>query len=317
MEKYGGGYAMGSNAVKVYEAGKVDLSIAGGTWGTYKTGRGIFGGVYTDTVAASVASVNISVTGGSMGNIYGGGWTQNNGTSTVTGTVNITVGGDTVVTNVFGGGSYSSTSGGATSVGSVSITVTGGDIKNNLFAGGQGEHSTVDGSIYVTFSGSNAYTCSVYGYAIPTPESATTSPARVLTFDGFTGSISGNVGGFGGIFLSGDTAATLSGATIDNDDWSFDYTGRTLDADLAMLTLADDTLAGDTVQVDLSAVEQVSNGWSIAAGLTAATANFSVELATGSAANLSLGDRLDNTYGVYENWGFTLEDSTLKFKNLA
>ena len=93
---------------------------------------------------------------------------------------------------------------------------------------------------------------------------------------------------------------------------------RALDAATAMLTLNNGTFAGDTVAVDLSkATEQAAGGWSIAAGLTAANATYSVELATGSAANLALGNALGSAYGVYEGWGFTLEDSTLKFKNLA
>ena len=48
-----------------------------------------------------------------------------------------------------------------------------------------------------------------------------------------------------------------------------------------------------------------------------AAATFDVELSTGSAANLGLGDALGAAYGIYEGWGFALEDSTLKFKQLA
>ena len=111
----------------------------------------------------------------------------------------------------------------------------------------------------------------------------------------------------------------MSGAAIDNDDWSFTYTAdRALDAATAMLSLTDGTLAGDKVAVDLSkATEQAAGGWSIATGLTAANATYSVELSTGSAANLSLGTALGAAYGAYEGWGFTLESNTLKFKSLA
>ena len=139
-----------------------------------------------------------------------------------------------------------------------------------------------------------------------------------MCFNGYTGELSGNIGGFDAIAVEGDTAATLSGSSIDNDDWTFDYTGRTLDAATAMLTLDSGSFAGDNVSVDLSAVEQVSTGWSIAAGLSSAEgATFGVEVSTGSAEDLALGDTLGSAYGVYEGWGFTLEDSTLKFKNLA
>ena len=94
-------------------------------------------------------------------------------------------------------------------------------------------------------------------------------------------------------------------------------TGRTLDAASAMLTLNNGTFAGDTVSVDLADVEQVATGWSIAAGLTAANATYNVDLATGSATGLALGVTLGDAYGIYEGWGFALEDSTLKFKQLA
>ena len=55
----------------------------------------------------------------------------------------------------------------------------------------------------------------------------------------------------------------------------------------------------------------------IAAGLSSAAATYGVELSTGSAGDLALGDTLDSSFGIYEGWGFTLEDSTLKFKLLA
>ena len=292
------------------------ISVTGGAWGAYLSGRGIFGCAYADKVAASVDSVDITVTGGKMGNVYGGGWAQNGGTSTVTGAVNITIAGDAEINNVFGGGSYSVNGNqGETSVGSVSITVSGGSIANNIFAGGQKEFSTVAGDVSVIFTGSNDYACNVYGYVIPV--SATEAGDKTLAFVNYTGILSGDIGGFDGIVFTGDTATTLRGATIGNDDWTFDYAGRTLDAAAAMVTFAEGTFAGDKVAVDLSAAEQVAGGWSIAAGLTAADATFGVELATGSATGLALGDALGDAYGIYEGWGFTLEDSTLKFKQLA
>ena len=51
--------------------------------------------------------------------------------------------------------------------------------------------------------------------------------------------------------------------------------------------------------------------------LMAADANYSVELSTGSADSLALDDTLDDSFGIYEGWGFTLIDSTLKFRQLA
>ena len=55
----------------------------------------------------------------------------------------------------------------------------------------------------------------------------------------------------------------------------------------------------------------------LAAGLDSAVAAFSVKPSTGNASGLHLNGTLDSSYGIYEGWGFTLEDSTLKFKLLA
>ncbi len=109
----------------------------------------------------------------------------------------------------------------------------------------------------------------------------------------------------------------MSGSAIDNGEWKFDYTGRTLDAGTVMLKLDSGTFAGDNVSVDLAVAAQVAAGWSIVAGLSSATATFGVELSTGSAAALGLGDALDSSFGIYEGWGFTLEENVLKFKQLA
>ena len=290
----------------------VDISITGGSWGTYLSGRGIFGGVYADKVAASVEDVEISVSGGTMGNIYGGGWAQNGGASTV-GDVTITITGNTEISNVFGGGSYSTNgSQGATSVGSVKITIAGGNIANNIFAGGQGVNSKVAGDVSVTFTGANDYTCNVYGYC--TPVSTTTTIDKTLTFAGYTGTLSGDVGGFDAIAFEGDTAATLSAAAanIDNSNWEFDYTGRTLDT--AALTLSSGTFAGDSVTLFLDATDAPQD-WSIASGLADATIGFDYGVYVGDVEQTFVDGKIAS--GDYAGWGFALEDSTLKFKNLA
>ncbi len=306
---YGGGYAVGTAAGKtVYTAGNVDIAINGGSWGQYLSGRGIFGGVYADKVAASVEDVTISVTGGKMGNIYGGGWAQNGGNSTV-GDVTITIAGDANVANVFGGGSYSSTSGGATSVGSVTIRVSGGSIANNIFAAGQNEFSTVTGDVSVTFTGANDYSCNVYGYGVQS--SATNANDKTLAFDGFTGTLSGAVGGFDAIGFTGNTATTLAGA-IDNTDWTFDYTARTLDT--AALTLNGGTFAGDDLTLKLAASAAPAD-WNIAAGLADTAVGFDYAVYIGDTALEFTDGKVAS--GDYAGWGFALEDSTLKFKQLA
>ena len=191
--------------------------------------------------------------------------------------------------------------------------IAGGSVTGNVFAGGQDLFSTVTGDVSVTFTGSNDYGCNVYGYGFQA--SATELTDKLLTFADYTGTITGNIGGFDNIRLTGDTAATLSGG-VDSNDWSFDYTERTLGADTAMLTLSTGSFAGDSIEVNLETATQLAD-WSIAAGITDASAIFSVELSTGSASGLSLGQTLDETYGDYAGYGFALEEGTLKFKHLA
>ena len=247
-----------------------------------------------------------------MGNVYGGGWAQNGGTSTVTGEVSITVDGNAVVNNVYGGGSYSANSGGATSVGSVNITVAGGNIANNIFAGGQGEYSTVAGDVNVTFTGSNDCACSVYGYVVR--PSATAGGDKTLSFADYAGTLSGDIGGFDVIAFSGDTAATLSGANIDNGEWEFDFTARTLGADTAALTLSGGTFADDALTLKL-ADGSAPAVWSIAAGLADTAVGFDYEVCVGDV-ELEFADG-KVVSGDYVGWGFAIEDATLKFKNLA
>ena len=294
----------------------VDISITGGSWGTYLSGRGIFGGVYADKVAASVEDVEISVSGGTMGNIYGGGWAQNGGSSTV-GNVSITVAGTAEVANVFGGGSYSGVSYGATSVSSVNILVAGGNVANNIFAAGQGEFSTVTGDISVIFTGSNDYTCNVYGYG--TQSSATDANDKVLTFDGYTGTLSGNVGGFDAIAFAGDAKTKLTGDydAIDNSAWTFDVAERSTGlAGTTVLEWNDADFTGDTITLNLATGSTAE--WDLVkTGGTTVYNKFDVRVDGVSILpeNIDIDDKIAD--GAYAGWGFTDEGGMLKFKQLA
>ena len=251
-----------------------------------------------------------------MGNVYGGGWAQNGGTSTVTGAVNITIAGDAEVSNVFGGGSYSTNnSQGATSVGSVSITVAGGAIYGNIFAAGQGANSTVTtGNVSVTFTGSNDHTCNVYSYS--QQASATTGGDKALTFATYTGALSGDIGGFDKILVTGDTAANLGG-TIDNGNWEFDFTKRTLAAETVALTLANGISTEDELNLTLRLADDVpATDWSLASGVgDIASALAGYEVYVGDTQLDFAGGKVVS--GVYAGWCFAIEDSTLKFKQLA
>ena len=227
----------------------------------------------------------------------------------------ITIAGGSVG-HVFGGGAYSSASGGATSVaGNVTITISGGTINGNIYAGGQNENSTVAGDVTVKFAGSGTYSCGVYGYV--TPPSATEGGAKTLDLTGFTGTLSGDIGGFDEIKFTTATAATLTAAAanVDNDEWVFDLAGTAGASPL--LTWEGGTFAGDTVELDLTGATAPAAGWQIATGLTDADAAFSVN--TGDAVkSLVLGDRIWG--GVYDGYGFSLDTENggvLKFSKLA
>ena len=131
---FAGGLAAGDATGTVYTVASVTAGISGGSWGAARGGRGVFGGVMASGVAARTGDVTLTVTGGSMGNVFGGGWAQMNGASTV-GDVYLTIAGDAQVANVFGGGGHS-TSGGTTAAGNVTVTVSGGSVTGAVYARG-------------------------------------------------------------------------------------------------------------------------------------------------------------------------------------
>jgi len=312
---FAGGYANGSNSdALVYRVnGGVTATISGGSWGEARGGRGIFGGVFASGVQAEVDDVDITISGGTMGNVYGGGWAQKGGTSVV-GDVNISIAGGTV-TNVFGGGSHSKDGNqGTTSVGDVTITVSGGDIKGDIYARGQ-SNGDLAASAKVVFTGAEDFGCGVYGYSYV---GGGDSDAN-LSYTDYTGEFYGEIGGFEGITFDGNTAMKFSSPAevISNGDWKFDLADR--DAALAgtsLLSWSYAGFAGDTVKVNFADEAQAKAGWSIAAAsFTGATFTLAIDsLDIGSAA---YGEAIAGTGTAYDGWGFTLENDVLKFKNLA
>jgi len=307
---FAGGYATGDAAGTVYTVTSVTVDISGGNWGTAHGGRGIFGGVFASQVGAEAGDVAISISGGTMGNVYGGGWAQKNGTSTV-GDVAISISGGTVA-NVFGGGSHS-TSGGTTEAGDVTITVSGGDISGAIYARGQLDGDTV-ASAEVIFTGANDYACNVYGYSYV---GAADASDATLTFAGYRGTFAGEIGGFDSIEFNDGTVMTLATAAADvaNSTWKFDVAGRdeTL-ADTAMLNWSAADFSGDTIALNLATGQSAE--WTLVDAATDTNYHqFDVLVDGVSQGTLALDDQLAS--GDFAGWGFTLEDSALKFKNLA
>ena len=175
----------------------------------------------------------------------------------------------------------------------------------------------VTGSANVTFTGDTNFGCGVWGY---TCVGGGDSDAA-LSFSTYTGTFSGKVGGFdGGITFAGDTAMTLAtAAEVSNGAWTFDVAERgSALADTALLTWTAANFTTDTIAINLATGD--TNAWSLvsAAGATAETFNkFDVRVDGTSILTdtIDLDEAISG--GAYDGWGFTLEDSVLKFKQLA
>ncbi|MBQ6352449.1 MAG: hypothetical protein IJJ28_04195 [Lentisphaeria bacterium] len=312
---FSGGYATGDATATVYSVASVTAEISGCNWGTACGGRGVFGGIMASGVEAKVlGDVNLTVSGGAMGNVYGGGWAQKPGGKSIVGDVNLTISGGTIA-NVFGGGSHS-TSGGTTSADNVTITVSGGDISGAIYARGQLATDTVTGDAAVTFTGAADFSCDVYGYSYV---GAVEASDATLTFAGYTGKFAGEIGGFDSIEFNDGTAMTLAtlAADVANSAWKFDVAARDAAlADTAMLTWSDADFTGDTIALNLKTGQSAE--WTLV-DAAATTTYHKFDVLVDGVSILSETLDLDKAIegGAYDGWGFTLEDSALKFKNLA
>jgi len=307
---FAGGYATGNATGTVYTVDSVTATISGGSWGTAAGGRGVFGGIMASGVEAQViGDVNITISGGTMGNVYGGGWAQKNGVSAV-GDVSINIDGGTVA-NVFGGGSHS-TSGGTTEAGDITITVSGGNITGDIYARGQLDGDVAE-SAKVIFTGSADFGCGVYGYSCVGGEASDAT----LSFTGYTGEFAGAIGGFDGITLNGAAAMTLATAAEDvsNSNWMFDVSERSIGlAGTAMVDWDDADFAGDTIKLNLTTGS--TSEWTLVDGAANTQYGEFEVLADGiSQGVVALDQKIAD--GEFAGWGFALEDTLLKFKQLA
>ena len=313
---FAGGYATGSTEATVYTVENVTLEIAGGNWGLVHGGRGVFGGIMASGVASEAGDMDLTVSGGSMGNVYGGGWAQKGGKSVV-GDVNISIEGG-VIANVFGGGTHS-TSGGTTVAGNVAITVSGGTISNAIYARGQLDGDAT-GDSEVIFTGSRAFGCGVYGYSYVGNVDSGDSDAT-LSYTDYTGIFSGVIGGFISITLDGATAMTLGteAVNVSNSTWIFDATER--DAELAGTAFLNWTAAdftGGTITLNLA--EGAAVAWDlVGAAADTAYGKFDVQINGTSilSETLDLDQAIAGTGTACDGWGFTVEETVLKFKQLA
>ena len=307
---FAGGYATGDATGTVYTVDSVTATISGGSWGEAAGGRGVFGGVMASGVTAQAGNVNLTVSGGSMGNVYGGGWAQKTNGKSIVGDVNITISGGTIA-NVFGGGSHS-TSGGTTETGDITITVSGGNITGDIYARGQLDGDTT-GAANVIFTGAANFGCGAFGYSYV----GGTASDATLSFTGYTGEFAGALGGFDSITFTGGTAMKLATAAEDvsNLNWMFDVSTRSTGlAGTAMFDWNAADFAGDTVKLNLAAGS--TSAWTLVDGAATTVYNeFDVLVDGVSQGVVALDQKIAD--GDYAGWGFTLEDTLLKFKQLA
>ena len=317
--------------------------MTGGNWcnDVAHGGRGLFGGIFagdsatsgTTGVKAEVSgSVNINIDGGTLGNVYGGGWAQKGGVSVVN-NVNITVS-DGEIVNIFGGGSHSSTSGGTTRVeNGVNITVSGGDVVGSIYARGHLTGDTVNGDAIVTFTSDakSTYDCSVYGYSVEAASPANTG-SSYLVFEGYAGSLTQSIGGFDSINFSGDaqvvftegrnagtpTYGPIDPAAIQNGVWDFDFTDRDAAyASDAMLTWSGD-MGADEVRLHFGSDATMVNSWTIATGLSDVAGAYDLRIDGGIGITAYLDTAITGTGTAYDGeWKLTFESNTLKFAKIT
>ena len=89
--------------------------------------------------------------------------------------------------------------------------------------------------------------------------------------------------------------------------------------DTSLLTwTAEAGFTGDKITVNFADEAQAKAGWSIAtASFTGATFDLWIGGAATAAVDLALDTAITGTGTAYDGWGFAMEDTTLKFKQLA
>jgi len=145
---YAGGYLYGNgtdSAEAQMKVTEVNINIDGGAVST-----NMYGGAHArQNGNAKVDTVNITVTDGSHGRIYAGGWAEKGAQSHV-GISNVIISGGTV-DYLYGAGANAD---GKTYVTTTNITVSDDAVVNTIFMGGRYGYSWVD-NVNLTFAGEN------------------------------------------------------------------------------------------------------------------------------------------------------------------
>jgi len=146
---YAGGYLYGNaeDAEAAAEAQltvkSVNITIDGGA-----VSGNLYGGAHARQFGnASVTEVNITVTAGSHGRIYAGGWAEKGAVSSV-GTSTVIISGGTV-DYLYGGGANAD---GTTTVGTTTITIENDAVVNTIFMSGRYGYSSVSGTVTLNYN---------------------------------------------------------------------------------------------------------------------------------------------------------------------
>ena len=230
---YGGSSGPGNGLIY----GGVHMEITDGYIGT------VFGGGLGDgsTGAGKVnGGVEISFTGGTIGDMFGGGYNR----STVTGNVNITLGGSAYLDgDLWGGGDGSSVTG------MVNITIASdAEIYGNVFAGATSWNYRVQGNANLTLAGG-----AVYGNVDMSTNVGGSQKIVNVTAYSFVETLSGATAvniAHGG-FLFCNTSFSNSGVltVLANNDLSVDVDGTFYNYDSIVIDCTDFEMAEDVFQI--------------------------------------------------------------------
>jgi hypothetical protein len=301
--------------------GNVNVTIDDGTFAS-----NVYLGALADTAVAAGSAITAMITGGTItGALVGGGLAQQGGASNV-GAVSITVTGGSIA-SIIGGGSHvnnSDNATGSTTVASVAITVNGGSI-GSIYAGGHYNNTkagyygadTVTGNAEVTLSGS----ATVDKAAGSWNGIDTVLGQRKLFFDDYTGTC-GAVCDWDLVTFDGENATTvdLSSATIYGvGEWNFDVIGREAAATTALVDLGTGFDAGSTIDLRVAnATASTITSWSLA-GVSASQSGLTFNVYDETSATIATGLTLGGTIsgGAFDGYGFTVADNTLKFAQIS
>ena len=211
----GGNYGYALEATGVYVlGGTVGGNVFGGsnlkpgptitinTKGNGLIHGGLFGGSNEN---GNVTSVTMNIAGSTMeGGVYGGGYGPGSYSCDVSGNVDITMTGGTVLTGLYGGGNVRSVITGTTAVKVNGGTVGASNARADVYGGGLGQNTRANNSVTVTIGAQNA------------------SSGATIWGDVYGGSAKG-VTNYTGSAAQGSTAVTLNAGTVNGSVYGGGY----------------------------------------------------------------------------------------------